>query len=110
MEASPWVLPIKLYYSIAEVAQTLELPQHVVRYWEKEFPQIRPVRRAGNRRYFRRQDVEILLEVKRLLHEEGYTVAGAKARLGLGRKPDPSTLLDDIHRELLDLHRRLTSS
>ena len=70
-------IPPKRYFTIGEVAQLCEVKTHVLRYWEQEFEQIKPVKRS-NRRYYQRQDVIIIRQVKSLLHEQGYTISGAK--------------------------------
>ena len=66
------------YRTIREVADALDLPQHVLRFWETRFPQIRPLKRAGGRRYYRPDDIERLRLIKRLLYEEGYTIKGVQ--------------------------------
>jgi DNA-binding transcriptional MerR regulator len=73
MEKSP-----EAYRTIREVADSLDLPQHVLRFWETRFPQIRPLKRAGGRRYYRPDDIERLRIIKRLLYEEGYTIKGVQ--------------------------------
>jgi DNA-binding transcriptional MerR regulator len=73
MEKSP-----EAFRTIREVAEALELPQHVLRFWETRFPQIRPLKRAGGRRYYRPDDVERLKLIKRLLYDEGYTIKGVQ--------------------------------
>jgi DNA-binding transcriptional MerR regulator len=73
MEKSP-----DAYRTIREVADSLDLPQHVLRFWETRFPQIRPLKRAGGRRYYRPDDIERLRLIKRLLYEEGYTIKGVQ--------------------------------
>ena len=71
----------KLYYSISEVAQITGLEQHVIRYWESEFPKLKPRKnRAGNRQ-FREKDIQIIRYIKHLLHKDMYTVQGAKKKL-----------------------------
>lgn len=73
--------PEKLYFPIREVAQMTGLEAHVLRFWEKEFPILRPIKgKAGQRRY-RRKDIELIREIKRLLYEEGFTIAGARNEL-----------------------------
>ena len=74
-------LPSKPYFRIGEVAELLGVETYVLRYWESEFPQLKPVRAPSRQRLYRRVDVETLLYIKGLLHEEGYTIAGAKRRL-----------------------------
>jgi DNA-binding transcriptional MerR regulator len=73
MEKSP-----EAFRTIREVAEAMELPQHVLRFWETRFPQIRPLKRAGGRRYYRPDDVERLKLIKRLLYDEGYTIKGVQ--------------------------------
>ena len=66
------------FRTISEVAEVLETPAHVLRFWESRFPQIRPVKRAGGRRYYRPSDVALLTGIKRLLHDEGLTIRGVQ--------------------------------
>src|SRR5271168_1087719 len=73
MEKSP-----EAYRTIREVADAMDLPQHVLRFWETRFPQIRPLKRAGGRRYYRPDDIERLRIIKRLLYDEGYTIKGVQ--------------------------------
>ena len=73
MDKSP-----EAFRTISEVADTLETPAHVLRFWESRFPQIRPVKRAGGRRYYRPADVALLTGIKRLLHDEGLTIRGVQ--------------------------------
>ncbi|QJA06800.1 MerR family transcriptional regulator [Thermosulfurimonas marina] len=94
------------YHTIGEVAELLGLEPHVIRYWEKEFPQLRPRRLAGRRLYGPRE-IELLRRIKHLLYEEGYTIAGA--RKALSERPSPSRLLADLRRELEALYRILNS-
>lgn len=69
------------FRTIGEVAATLGLPQHILRYWETRFPQLRPLQRAGNRRYYRPADVALAEQINRLLNQEGYTVKGVQKLL-----------------------------
>lgn len=78
-------IPDKLFFKIGEVAAIAETKPHVLRYWETEFGILRPVKNASGQRVYRRRDVEVVLEIKRLLHEERFTIAGAKKRLS-GRR------------------------
>ncbi len=73
MEKSP-----EAFRTIREVADSMDLPQHVLRFWETRFPQIRPLKRAGGRRYYRPDDVERLRAIRRLLYDEGYTIKGVQ--------------------------------
>lgn len=70
------------FRTIAEVAVELKLPQHVLRFWESKFTQIRPLKRGGGRRYYRPEDVEVLRRIRSLLYQEGYTIKGAQKLLG----------------------------
>ncbi len=74
-------LPDKPYFRIGEVAELLGVETYVLRYWESEFPQLKPVRAPSRQRLYRRPDVQTLLMIRELLHEQGYTIAGAKRRL-----------------------------
>ena len=67
--------------TIGELSQELGLPQHILRYWETRFPQLKPMQRAGNRRYYRPSDVELARRINRLLNQEGYTVRGVQKLL-----------------------------
>jgi len=69
------------YRTISEVAVSMELPQHVLRFWETRFPQIKPLKRGGGRRYYRPDDVELLRAIKRLLYGHGYTIKGVQKML-----------------------------
>ena len=70
------------FRTIGEVAQVLGVKQHVLRYWEEQFPMLKPLTRAGGRRYYRPADVALIAEIDRLLHHEGFTIRGARQALG----------------------------
>jgi DNA-binding transcriptional MerR regulator len=74
-------IPDKLYFRIGEVARLCEVPAYVLRFWESEFPQLKPNKGGTGQRLFRRRDVEMALRVKMLLYDEGYTIPGARAVL-----------------------------
>ena len=74
-------IPGKRYFTIGEVSQLCDVKPHVLRYWEQEFPQLKPVKRRGNRRYYQRQDVLIIRQIRSLLYDEGFTIGGARQRL-----------------------------
>jgi DNA-binding transcriptional MerR regulator len=74
------------FRTISEVADELDVAQHVLRFWESKFPQVRPLKRGGGRRYYRPEDVELLRQIRSLLYEEGYTIKGAQ-KLLRGRRP-----------------------
>ncbi len=69
------------FRTISEVADELEVAQHVLRFWESKFPQVRPLKRGGGRRYYRPEDVEVLKQIRTLLYDEGYTIKGAQRHL-----------------------------
>ena len=74
-------IPGKRYFAIGEVAELCGVKAHVLRYWEQEFPQLKPVKRRGNRRYYQRQDVIIIRQIRALLYEQGFTIGGARNKL-----------------------------
>ncbi len=71
----------KKYFSVGEVTRLCSVKPHVLRYWEKEFPQLQPLKRRGNRRYYQRHDIELIRTIRSLLYIEGYTIKGAGNRL-----------------------------
>jgi DNA-binding transcriptional MerR regulator len=75
------VIPDKLYFRIGEVSRLLGLPSYVLRFWETEFPQLKPSKSSTGQRMYRRVDVESALQVKKLLYEQGFTIAGARQQL-----------------------------
>jgi len=79
-------IPDKLYFRIGEVAELAELEPYVLRFWETEFPQLRPGKGSTGQRMYRRRDVEAVLRIKRLLHEEGFTIVGAREKLRMDAK------------------------
>jgi len=74
-------IPGKRYFTIGEVSDLCGVKPHVLRYWEQEFPQLKPVKRRGNRRYYQRQDVLIIRQIRSLLYEDGFTIGGARQKL-----------------------------
>ena len=72
------VIPGKLYFRIGEVSELCKLPAYVLRFWESEFPQLRPGKSSTGQRLYRRKDVENVVKIRRLLYEQGYTIAGAR--------------------------------
>jgi DNA-binding transcriptional MerR regulator len=74
------------FKTIGELAEELGLPQHILRYWETRFPQLRPLQRAGNRRYYRPSDVALAHRIHRLLNVDGYTIRGVQQLLASGRE------------------------
>jgi len=78
------------FRTIGELSQDLGVAQHILRYWETKFPQLKPLQRAGNRRYYRPADVELARKIHRLLNSEGYTVRGVQKLLRTGNGGEPS--------------------
>lgn len=74
-------IPVRRYFTIGDVSQLCGVKPHVLRYWEQEFPQLRPVKRQGNRRYYQRQDLLLVRQIRALLYDEGYTIVGARQKL-----------------------------
>ena len=70
-------IPAKRYFTIGEVSELCAVKPHVLRYWEQEFPQLNPVKRKGNRRYYQRQDVLMIRQIRDLLYDQGFTIGGA---------------------------------
>jgi len=81
------VIPDKLYFRIGEVSKLCKLPAYVLRFWESEFPQLKPVKSSTGQRMYRQRDVENVLRIKKLLYEEGFTIAGARQQLKAEGKP-----------------------
>ena len=93
------VIPGKRYFTIGEVSELCAVKPHVLRYWEQEFPQLKPVKRRGNRRYYQRQDVILIREIRSLLYEHGFTIGGARQQMS----QEKSESTDDVSlNELLD--------
>ena len=84
------VIPGKRYFTIGEVSELCAVKPHVLRYWEQEFPQLKPVKRRGNRRYYQRQDVVMIREIRSLLYEQGYTIGGARLQLSDNQQKETS--------------------
>jgi DNA-binding transcriptional MerR regulator len=74
-------IPAKRYFTIGEVSELCEVKPHVLRYWEQEFSQLKPVKRRGNRRYYQRQDVILIRQIRTLLYEQGFTIGGARQQM-----------------------------
>ncbi|MGA2858233.1 MAG: MerR family transcriptional regulator [Candidatus Sulfotelmatobacter sp.] len=82
------LIPDKLYFRIGEVATLCRLPAYVLRFWESEFPQLKPVKSSTGQRMYRKRDVASVLRIKQLLYEQGFTIAGARQQLRAETKPD----------------------
>ncbi|HXZ80905.1 MAG TPA: MerR family transcriptional regulator [Terriglobales bacterium] len=83
-------IPDKLYFRIGEVGRLCHLPPYVLRFWETEFPQLKPAKGSTGQRMYRRRDVEFVVRIRKLLYEDGYTIAGARHLLKAEGKPSKS--------------------
>jgi DNA-binding transcriptional MerR regulator len=81
------IIPDRLYFRIGEVARLCKLPAYVLRFWETEFPQLKPTKGSTGQRTYRQRDVELILQIRRLLYDEGFTIAGARQQLKTAAKP-----------------------
>jgi DNA-binding transcriptional MerR regulator len=94
------VIPGKRYFTIGEVSELCGVKPHVLRYWEQEFPQLKPVKRRGNRRYYQRQDVLVIRQIRALLYDQGFTIGGARNRLDGEEARDDVTQSHQLARQL----------
>lgn len=115
-------IPDKSYFSIGEVGELCAVKPHVLRYWEQEFEQLKPVKRRGNRRYYQRHEVQMVRRIRELLYDQGYTIQGARSQLLEHAKtaaidlPAPqsspiqlncSSSLEELRQELLNIQQLL---
>jgi DNA-binding transcriptional MerR regulator len=105
------------FRTISEVSEDLDVPQHVLRFWESKFTQIKPLKRGGGRRYYRPEDVQLLSQIRDLLYKEGYTIRGVQKLLrvpsGKGKAEphdDQDALLREMLKEIKDLKRILVEA
>ena len=97
-------IPGKRYFTIGEVSDLCGVKPHVLRYWEQEFPQLTPLKRRGNRRYYQRQDVMLIRQIRSLLYDHGFTIGGARQRLsGEEARNDVSQSRQIIHQLRVEL-------
>ncbi len=94
--------PSKLFYRIGEVSRLTGLEPHVLRYWESEFPQLKPDKGMSGQRLYKKKDVDHVLRIKRLLYNEGYTISGARRKLK-GKEEEVGTVLDSATKELREI-------
>jgi DNA-binding transcriptional MerR regulator len=87
MEKALPSIPVKRYFTIGEVSELCGVKPHVLRYWEQEFTQLKPMKRRGNRRYYQHHEVLLIRRIRELLYEEGFTISGARNRLGDALSP-----------------------
>ncbi len=103
-------IPGKRYFTIGEVSTLCDVKPHVLRYWEQEFPQLKPVKRRGNRRYYQRQDVLTIRQIRALLYDQGFTIGGARQRLeGDDAKEDVTQYKQLIRQMIAELEEVLAA-
>lgn len=95
------VIPGKRYFTIGEVSQLCAVKPHVLRYWEQEFPQLSPVKRRGNRRYYQRQDVLMIRQIRALLYDQGFTITGARQRLSGEEQKEDKTQSKQLVKQMI---------
>jgi DNA-binding transcriptional MerR regulator len=93
-------IPSKRYFTIGEVSDLCGVKPHVLRYWEQEFPQLKPIKRRGNRRYYQRHDVIMIRQIRGLLYDQGFTIGGARQRLSGEVAKDDSNQSQQIIRQM----------
>lgn len=93
-------IPSKRYFTIGEVSELCSVKPHVLRYWEQEFPDLKPVKRRGNRRYYQRADVLLIRQIRGLLYQEGYTIGGARQHLAGDAARDDHAQSQQLVRQL----------
>lgn len=102
------VIPGKRYFTIGEVSELCDVKPHVLRYWEQEFTQLAPVKRRGNRRYYQRQDVLMIRQIRALLYDQGYTIGGARQKMeGSGAQEDNHKSAQITHQMIKELEELL---
>ena len=107
------LIPAKRYFTIGEVSDLCGVKAHVLRYWEQEFTQLKPVKRGGNRRYYQHHEVLLIRRIRQLLYEEGFTISGARGRLNSFveprvedsqlKLPQPSANSSELRREIREI-------
>jgi DNA-binding transcriptional MerR regulator len=93
-------IPAKRYFTIGEVSELCAVKAHVLRYWEQEFTQLRPVKRRGNRRYYQHHEVLLIRRIRELLYEEGFTISGARQRLEHDAEPTADAVSASVAKAL----------
>src|SRR5690606_10840983 len=94
-------IPPKRYFTIGEVSELCDVKPHVLRYWEQEFPSLNPVKRRGNRRYYQRQDVILIRQIRSLLYDQGFTIGGARQRLAGEDAKEEATQVKQIINQMI---------
>ena len=102
-------IPAKRYFTIGEVSELCDVKPHVLRYWETEFPSLEPAKRRGNRRYYQRQDVILIRQIRSLLYEQGFTIGGARQRMEGESGKEDSHYRQLIRQTIVELEEVLTT-
>ena len=107
-------IPAKRYFTIGEVSDLCGVKPYVLRYWEQEFTQLKPMKRRGNRRYYQHHEVLLIRRIRELLYDQGFTISGARNKLGVGTQPDagdaaPALELGDVDLTLQRFRQELLS-
>lgn len=112
-------IPVKRYFTIGEVSDLCGVKAHVLRYWEQEFSQLKPVKRRGNRRYYQHHEVLLIRRIRELLYEQGFTISGARNQLDGSRSAEiqpstkalkkslPADALEELRLELIEIQQLL---
>ena len=102
-------IPVKRYFTIGEVSELCGVKPHVLRYWEQEFNQLKPVKRRGNRRYYQHHEVLLVRRIRELLYNQGFTISGARGRLDESIGDSDTTMLapEALRSELLNISKLL---
>lgn len=100
-------VPPKRYFTIGEVGELCELKPHVLRYWEQEFPQLAPIKRRGNRRYYQREDILLIRRIRSMLYEQGYTITGARQLLEGGEVKEIKQEITDSKQMIREVRKEL---
>ena len=101
-------IPSKRYFTIGEVSELCAVKPHVLRYWEQEFPQLKPVKRRGNRRYYQRHEVQLIRQIRSLLYVDGFTISGARNQLDHDSEVDGKPLVSNYREQIVaDLIREI---
>lgn len=100
-------IPAKRYFTIGEVSELCGVKPHVLRYWEQEFTQLKPVKRRGNRRYYQHHEVLLIRRIRELLYEQGFTISGARNKLD--SRPDTGADAASVPMDLVSIRSELTA-
>ena len=100
-------IPSKRYFTIGEVSDLCAVKPHVLRYWEQEFPQLKPVKRRGNRRYYQRHEVQLIRQIRNLLYVDGFTISGARNKLEQDAENSTTNVTEYREQVVSDLIREL---